>query len=35
MKIVVANGSPRGRASNTQIMAAAFLQGRKRRGPRR
>ena len=27
MKIVVVNGSPRGRASNTQIMAAAFLQG--------
>lgn len=27
MKIVLVNGSPRGRAGNTQIMADAFLQG--------
>lgn len=27
MKIVLINGSPRGRISNTQIMAEAFLQG--------
>lgn len=27
MKIVLVNGSPKGRGSNTQIMAEAFLQG--------
>ncbi len=27
MKIVLVNGSPKGRRSNTQIMAEAFLQG--------
>ncbi len=27
MKIVIVNGSPKGRCSNTQIMADAFLQG--------
>ena len=32
MKIVIVNGSPRGRASNTQIMAASLLQGAKAAG---
>ncbi|MDF2930656.1 MAG: hypothetical protein K0Q75_2894, partial [Anaerospora sp.] len=27
MKIVLVNGSPKGRNSNTHIMAEAFLQG--------
>ncbi len=32
MKIVVINGSPKGRASNTQLMAAALLEGAKQEG---
>lgn len=32
MKIVLVNGSPRGRSSNTQIMADAFLQGAREAG---
>lgn len=32
MKIVLINGSPRGRGSNTQIMAEAFLQGAQEAG---
>lgn len=32
MKIVLVNGSPKGRASNTQIMAEAFLQGAQEAG---
>ncbi|KYZ74796.1 iron-sulfur protein [Anaerosporomusa subterranea] len=32
MKIVLINGSPRGRSSNTQIMAESFLQGAQEAG---
>lgn len=32
MKIVVINGSPKGRSSNTQIMAEAFLRGAQKGG---
>jgi FMN-dependent NADH-azoreductase len=32
VKIVLVNGSPRGRGSNTQIMAEAFLQGAQAEG---
>lgn len=32
MKIVLINGSPRGRGSNTQIMAESFLQGAQEAG---
>lgn len=32
MKIVLVNGSPKGRGSNTQIMAEAFLQGAQEAG---
>jgi putative NADPH-quinone reductase len=32
MKIVLVNGSPKGRSSNTQIMAEAFLQGAQKAG---